>query len=234
MSGGELVGRVAALYRYPVKSMAAESLPSVEVSWNGLAGDRRWAFVRPDVPRSGFPWLTLRQNNALASYRPFLADPENPDKSAVSVLTPRGDKLEITSAELAEELGARALKLDRGTFDAVPLSLISTRTVTEIGALSGTPADVLRFRPNLVIEPLVEGGFPEDEWVGHTLSIGSMTMRVDRRDTRCVVINIDPVTGERSPHVLKAVARHRDTCLGVYGTVGRPGRTAVGDPVVLH
>lgn len=234
MHDGTVVGRVAALLRYPVKSMAAESLPAVEVSWNGLVGDRRWAFVRPDVPRSGFPWLTLRQNNALGSYRPFFAEPENPDKSVVSVLTPGGEKLEITSAELAQELGARAMKLDRGTFDAVPLSLISTRTVTDIGALAGLAADVRRFRPNLVIEPLGEGGFPEDEWVGHTLEVGSMRMRVDRRDKRCVVINIDQVTGERTPHMLKAAARHRDTCLGVYGSVAQPGLTAVGDPVVLH
>jgi uncharacterized protein YcbX len=40
------VGRVVALWRYPVKSMAAEQLDGVEVSWFGLAGDRRWAFIR--------------------------------------------------------------------------------------------------------------------------------------------------------------------------------------------
>jgi uncharacterized protein len=60
-----------------------------------------------------------------------------------------------------------------------------------------------------------------------------MAMRVDRRDKRCVVINIDPATGGRTPDVLKAVARHRDTCLGVYGSVGQPGRVAVGDVVSL-
>src|SRR5215472_7829396 len=40
------VGRVAGLWRYPVKSMAAEEARSAEVSWHGLAGDRRWAFIR--------------------------------------------------------------------------------------------------------------------------------------------------------------------------------------------
>ena len=45
------VGRVAMLYRYPVKSMAAESLESVEAAWNGFAGDRRWAFVREGLER---------------------------------------------------------------------------------------------------------------------------------------------------------------------------------------
>jgi uncharacterized protein YcbX len=55
------IGRVVGLWRYPVKSMAGEALDQVEVSWNGLAGDRRWAFVRDGMVRSGFPWLTLRE-----------------------------------------------------------------------------------------------------------------------------------------------------------------------------
>src|SRR3954454_4455380 len=36
------VGIVAGLWRYPVKSMAAEALPSASLSWAGVAGDRRW------------------------------------------------------------------------------------------------------------------------------------------------------------------------------------------------
>ncbi|GLY29091.1 MOSC N-terminal beta barrel domain-containing protein [Kineosporia sp. NBRC 101731] len=227
----ELVGRVAAILRYPVKSMAAEPLESADVSWNGLPGDRRWAFVRPDLERNGFPWLTLRQRNDLNAYRPRWVDPTRPDRSAVLVRTPTDAELEITSPELAQELGAQVMKLDRGAFDSMPLSLVSTRTVTEIGTLAGTPADVLRFRPNLVVEPIGDDAFPEDAWVGATLRVGGMTMRVDRRDKRCVVINIDPATGHRSPEVLKAVARHRDTCLGVYGSVVAPGPVTVGSPV---
>ena len=45
MAEGVLVGRVAAVLRYPVKSMAAEPVEDVDVSWHGLSGDRRWAFV---------------------------------------------------------------------------------------------------------------------------------------------------------------------------------------------
>ena len=40
--GAHEVGRVVGLWRYPVKSMAAEPLTEVEVGWHGLAGDRRW------------------------------------------------------------------------------------------------------------------------------------------------------------------------------------------------
>ncbi len=64
---GKPVGRVVGLWRYPVKSMAAETLTEVEVSWQGFAGDRRWAFVRGGVIQSGFPWLTLRQRNQAKS-----------------------------------------------------------------------------------------------------------------------------------------------------------------------
>ena len=49
-----VVGHVAALWRYPVKSMAGEKLDAVEVSWHGLAGDRRWAFIRAGQVRTGY------------------------------------------------------------------------------------------------------------------------------------------------------------------------------------
>jgi len=235
MSDGVLVGRVAAVLRYPVKSMAAEPVEDVDVSWHGLAGDRRWAFVRPDLPDNGFPWLTLRQRNDLNDYRPRWVEPERPDASAVVVRTPAGVRFDITAPALAAQLGpgVRVMKLNRGTFDTMPLSLITTRTVASLGALLGTEVNVLRFRPNLVVEALDAAAFPEDAWVGRVCAIGAAWMRIDARDKRCVVVNVDPVTGRRDPAILRAVAAHRDTCLGVYGSTIRPGRVAVGDAVVL-
>ena len=91
------------------------------------------------------------------------------------------------------------MKLNRGTFDTMPLSLITTRTVESLGALLGTDLDVLRFRPNLVIEAFGAAAFPEDEWVGQALTVGTTWMRIDGRDKRCVVVNVDPVTGRRDP-----------------------------------
>ncbi|MGH2893554.1 MAG: MOSC N-terminal beta barrel domain-containing protein, partial [Solirubrobacteraceae bacterium] len=55
------VGTLVGVWRYPVKSMAAEALTQAEVGWHGIVGDRRWAFIRPHMERSGFPWLTLRE-----------------------------------------------------------------------------------------------------------------------------------------------------------------------------
>jgi uncharacterized protein YcbX len=50
-------GRISAIFRYPVKSMAGELLDVARLSWHGIEGDRRLAFRRL-TDKSGFPWLT--------------------------------------------------------------------------------------------------------------------------------------------------------------------------------
>ena len=99
--GGRTVGRVAALWRYPVKSMGAEALDEVRVSWHGLAGDRRWAFIRDGEVRNGFPWLTLRQRPDLGHYRPSFVEPDRPDASRDVVRTPSGDEFDVVDPALA-------------------------------------------------------------------------------------------------------------------------------------
>jgi len=230
-----VVGRVAALWRYPVKSMAGEALDGVEVSWPGLAGDRRWAFIRAGQVRSGFPWLTIREQPELAHYRPRFAEPDRPNASPVLVRTPGGGELDVADPALAAELGpgVRVIKQDRGVFDTMPLSLLTTQAVASLGRLVGTSLAAGRFRPNLLVEAC-EGDFPEDAWVGRNLRIGGLRMRVDQRDKRCVMVTIDPVTLDRNPAVLRAIARDRDARLGVYGSTVEPGPVAVGDPVELE
>lgn len=234
---GRHVGRVVGLWRYPVKSMGAEALAEVEVSWHGLAGDRRWAFIRTGVAQSGFPWLTLRERVDMSQYRPSFVEPALPDKSATIVRTPSGVTFDVADPSLGAELyprEARVIKQDRGIFDTFPLSLITTQTIARLGEMVGTRLDVQRFRPNILVETANEAPFAEDDWVGCVLRIGGMHIRVDKRDGRCVVITIDPVTAERNPAILRAVARDRQGCLGVYGSTVEPGRVAVNDPVIIE
>jgi uncharacterized protein YcbX len=213
--------------------MAAEALDEVKVSWHGLAGDRRWAFVRDGLERSGFPWFTIRERSDMWQYRPSFLDPGNPDRSPTLVRTPEGRELDVVDPALAAELGTgvRVIKQNRGVFDASPLSLMTTQTVSALGSLVGEELDPRRFRPNLLVEG--EEPFAEDSWVGSVLQIGGIRMRVDLRDERCVVVNVDPATSQRDPAILKAIAREREACLGVYGSTVTPGRIAVGDPVLL-
>ncbi len=230
------IGRVAALYRYPVKSMGSESLDSIEVGWNGFVGDRRWAFVRDGMSQSNFPWLTIREAPELWSYTSRFVEPDKPETSRTVILTPDGREFDVADPELGDLLqrGARVIRQGRGAFDAMPLSLVSTRTVASISGLAGVRIDPRRFRPNLVIDPIANGEYPEDDWVGSVVRIGSMRMRIDRRDKRCVVVNVDPETSRKNPAVLRAIAQERNACLGVYGTTVEPGLVNVGDRVVIE
>ncbi len=230
-----VIGRVAALFRYPVKSMSAEALDSIEVDWNGFAGDRRWAFVRGDQIRSGFPWLTIRENPKMWHYQPRFVEPDAPDRSVTMVRTPSGNELDVVDPALADELGhnSRVIKQNRGVFDAFPLSLLTAQSVASLGVSLGETLDVRRFRPNLYVESLEGGDAPENSWVGEVLQIGEMKMRVDKRDKRCVTINVDPVTTDRDPAVLRSVAQERDARFGVYGSPVQPGRIKVGDSISI-
>ncbi len=230
------VGRVSALYRYPVKSMRSESLDSIEVGWNGFIGDRRWAFVREGKSQSNFPWLTIREAPEMWSYTPRFHEPDKPETSRTVILAPDGREFDVADPALGDllEHGARVIRQGRGAFDAMPLSLISTRTLASISTLADVSLDPRRFRPNLVIDPVADNAYPEDDWVGSVMKIGSMRMRVDRRDKRCVMVNVDPETSTKNPAVLRAIAQERDACLGVYGTTVQPGFVKVGDPVVIE
>jgi uncharacterized protein len=216
------MARVAQLWRYPVKSMAGEPLEAADVYWHGIRGDRRYAFVQPELIHSDFPWLTIRERAEFVAYQPRLLTPERPDDSRVAVRTPEGEELDV--AELADRLGARSIKLNRGAFDSAPLSLISLGTTGEL--------DPRRFRMNLVID--TPRAFAEDAYIGHTLRIGGLRLRVDRPDSRCTIITTDPDTGERDPAILKHYGRTHNTCAGVYCSVVEPGRVAVGDEVIVQ
>lgn len=229
-------GVVSGLWRFPVKSMAGQALDQADASWAGLAGDRRWAFVRPDSEASGFPWHTIREFPPMASYVARLSEPARADRSRVVVRTPGGDQYDLTDPRLAAELGTglRVMRLDRGAFDAMPVSLISGSTVSALCTLAGVPRNELRFRPNIVVTLDSGAAFEEDDWVGSVVRIGAAAVRIDRRDSRCVVVNVDPASGAPGSRLLQVIGTARGARAGVYGTTVRPGVIRVGDPVVVE
>jgi uncharacterized protein YcbX len=231
------VGHVVGVWRYPVKSMRGEALAEVDVSWHGVAGDRRWAFVRDEMTQSGFPWLTLRERAEMGHYQPSLVEPTRPDTSPTQVRSPTGVVHDIADPALAADLwpaGARAIRQNRGIFDTFPLSLITTQTIARLGESVGAQLDVRRFRPNILVEAADDTPFPEDDWVGRVIRIGGLRMRIDKRDGRCVVITIDPETTQRNPVILRTVASERQGCLGVYGSTVEPGRIGLNDGVFIE
>jgi len=234
------VGRVRAIYRYPVKSMAGELIASAQLGWHGLDGDRRLAFVRRRA-QGGVPWLTASKLASLITYVP-LRDAE--DALPSRVRTPKGEELELRGdalrAELTSAHGApvELMQIDNGIFDDAPLSIITMNAIAAVSGEARVDADPRRFRPNLLVETPDGSPFPEDAWVGRTLRIGegeeAPAVSVCTRDVRCVMINLDPETAVSDARLLKASVRINENCAGVYATIVKTGRVRVGDALYLR
>ena len=237
------IGRIDALFRYPVKSMRGEQLEDATLGWHGLDGDRRLAFRRID-DRGGFPWLTATRLPELLLFAPQRNNGGAPADPPTHVRTPDGEAMPVFGEELATEVGHRhgapvqMMQLKHGIFDDASISVIALDTVDEIARLAKREPDVRRFRPNVVVRALRSVPFLEDEWVGGVLSFGegddAAAITVTMRDARCSMVNLDPDSATPAPEVLKAVVRANQNCAGVYAAVTRIGRLAVGQTVRLH
>ena len=234
------IGRVEALFRYPVKSMRGERLDVATLGWHGIEGDRRLALRRLD-DRGGFPWLTAGKLPDLISFDPLGGKGE---ALPTQVRTPQGEELPIFGEALAAEIGRRhgapvqMMHLKHGIFDEAAVSVIASSTVREIGRLAAKGADVRRFRPNVFVRSTGAVPFEEDQWVGGVLTFGEAddapAVTVTMRDLRCTMVNIDPDDASPAPEVMRACVRANENYAGVYGTVTRVGRLAVGQTIVLR
>jgi uncharacterized protein YcbX len=235
------IGRIKAIYRFPVKSMAGQALGSATLGWHGLDGDRRFAFLRLGAP-GGFPWLTATKLPALIRYQPH--GEAGPAGLPTHVRTPEGRDLDLRGEELRQEIAeahgapVELVQLDQGIFDEAKISVIAEATIGAVERESGIPLETERFRPNLLLETLEGKPFGEDEWVGRVLRLGeggrAPAVHVYMRDLRCNMITLDPATAVSAPNVLRTVVRLNDTNAGVYASVVGAGTVSVGDRVYLQ
>jgi uncharacterized protein YcbX len=240
------IGRVEAIFRYPVKSMRGEALDAAALGWHGLDGDRRLGLRRLEE-RGGFPWLTAGKLADLVRFtpvrRPNGADGADGDLPT-HIRTPDGEELPLYSEALAADIARRSrmavemTHLKHGIFDDASVSVITSTTVGEVCRLAGRDADVRRFRPNIVLRSTSAVPFEEDGWLGGVLTFGAApdapAVTLIRRDVRCAMINIDPDDASLAPAMMKAAVQANENVAGCYGTVTRIGRVAVGQPVLLH
>ena len=189
------------------------------------------------VDRSAFPWLSASKLPDLVLFTPFRREHGADGHLPTHVRTPDGVEMEVFGADLAAEVGRRygapvqMMQLKHGIFDEASISVIALDTVSEIGHLAGVS-------PDIVVRSVRSVPFQEDEWVGGVLSFGEESdapaVAVTMRDERCSMVNIDPDSGGRAPEMMKAVVRANENCAGIYATVTRIGRVAVGQTVVLR
>jgi uncharacterized protein YcbX len=233
-----VIGHVRALNRFPVKSMAGEQLGVAELDWQGIEGDRQYAFVRA-ANGTRFPWLTAREVPAMVLHRARFADPAKPKTSAVLVETPDGATLSLHDPLLKGHLEAGAgepaslIQVARGCYDSMPVSIQSTAGHAALEAAHGETLDINRFRINVI----VESDLPAAHWQGRRLAFGSAedgaVVQCADPIARCVIVTIDPVTGAKEPRVLRTVAQGFGNAYGIYAGPARPGLIRIGDAVRL-
>jgi uncharacterized protein YcbX len=114
--------------------------------------------------------------------------------------------------------------------DAAPIHLFTTATLAAVGA------ELVRYRPNLVLDLPDSEAYAENTWAGRELVVGSATLRILRPTQRCAVPTLAHGDLPRRTDAVRTLMQHNrveaagsQPCLGAYAEVVRPGRVCLGD-----
>jgi uncharacterized protein len=251
-----LSAQIASLYRYPVKGLTPEPLPSVALEvGQTLPADRRYAIENgpsgfdPAEPKwmSKAYFLMLMRDEWLAALHTHFDDASN-------VLTIRRNGAIAAQGDLETAEGRAAierffaqsyvgeikgppkiLSSDGHSFSDVArkvVSIINLGSLKAIEDIVGQPVHPLRFRANLYVR-----GWPawhEFDLLGQVIAIGETRLKVVKRIVRCAAVNVDPETAARDlnvPHTLMQRLGHADC--GIYAEVIAGGIIAPGDEVTV-
>ena len=243
-----MTATVAAVWRYPASSLAGEPLRTADVGPGGIAGDRLFGLVDAATGDIARPVSPDRRWSRIAHVESRLGE-----DGWLQVRLPQGEWLAATSAQAERAFsdfigfGVRILPFEGAPlacyagarteprYVKAPIHLLTTASLARLASLY--PAgivDACRFRPNLVIDlPAMDGRFPESEWTGRRLAIGEVELVVAEPCRRCGFTTLSQQGLPEDPGILRNIVRHNAHNLGIYCTVARPGRVAVGDAVRL-
>jgi uncharacterized protein YcbX len=257
-----MVGRVAALYRYPVKSMQGESVTTATFSLPDGLGDRRYGLVTGD----GFGVLSAKREAALllakATSSPDGGPPriELPDGTVIEELGIEADA--ALSRWLGQAVHLRAADDQRGAtyrmsfnvededtdvfevqtppghyYDLAAVHLLTTASLAEAARLAPDGNwSPHRFRPTVLVETEPQlAGFVEDEWVGGVVSVGEAELDVIMPTIRCAMTTRpQPMHGlERDLDIFKSLGANHNHNLGLYASMRSAGTVSIGDPVLV-
>jgi uncharacterized protein YcbX len=209
--------KVAEIWRYPVKTMAGETLQRARMGPLGIDGDR---VVHVEDTRGRV--ITSRSHPRFLAHKGTLG----PDGA------PLVDGRPWNSPEVAAEvvaiagLGAKLVRYDGAErFDVLPL-LVATD-----GAIAAFGHDSRRLRPNLVISGVE--GLAEREWPGGCLRIGTVLIGVQDLRLRCIMTAYDPDTLVQDKEITRGIYRRFEGKLALNCFVIEGGEISVGDEVQL-
>lgn len=239
------IGSVAELWRYPVQSMAGESLRAAELTEGGIIGDRAYGVVDPETGKVVSSSEGRRKWRGLVTISArYLESPAGADAPApVEIALPGGDRLHSNQPDLDERLtaalGAPAHLADKAGKDGVssyghePLHILTTASLKQFARHHPDGRFIAaRFRPNLVIDTGALAGFAEQGWIGRRLAIGqSLVIAISENCVRCVMTTLPQGDLPFDPAILHTVNQQNGTHAGVYASVVTHGAVKLGDTV---
>jgi len=118
-------------------------------------------------------------------------------------------------------------------FDAFPISVMSQQSLNTMNQLEGeSQFDVRRFRPNLLIDlPDTDHPFPEQAWIGKTLSVGSVKLKIDTTCPRCAMTTHGFDNLPQDAQIMRKLVASSEGNLGIYASVVQAGKVTAGDSV---
>lgn len=235
---GEPFGVVEALYRYPIKSTAGESVQVADFTSVGLKYDRHWAVYTADGGiASGKRTRRFRPVHGLMNWVSTIDDSEGvPTLQSPGGLQYRADDpaaSEALSAAFGQKLTLRPQTTVQH-HDESPLHLLTTSSLAALADVVGAPVDARRFRPNIVLRTRSSPTFIEDHLIGAVLVVGTGgRLTIGAAMPRCVMVDQGQAEVPAGAKALKSLGVHSRTLFGFQVGPTKVGTIRVGDCVTL-
>jgi len=248
-----MLGKIDAIYRYPVKGLSPEALTQAELAAGEyFPGDRLFAIENGP---SGFDaaapqhqpkikFLMLMRNERLAGLRTrydaatrtLTIEEAGREAVRADVATPEGRQAVATffNGFMPDELRGPPRVLDAPDgfrFTDNPrgfVSILNLASIAAVEGLVGAPVDPLRFRANIYVADWP--AWAEFDLMDREIVLGGARVRVHKRIKRCAATNVDPDRAVRDMNIPDALMRaygHPDC--GVYAEVLSGGTIRIGD-----
>lgn len=241
-----IIGEIKEINRFPVKSLAGESLNHVQIDSYGLYGDRSHALV--DVSKQGWDrFITARAIPQLLGYRAQFGTATAHQSFPEVLITDSNGRVFNWNDEFLNEINLHSNRsknmalethkpnsTDLLAVDTASILIITESSIQYLENVWGHALDKRRFRANLIVMLYDDIPFMESEWVHQQLHIGSVALKVDEPCKRCTMITMDPDNYQKDNTLLKLLHEERNSMFGMYASVVSTGVIRVGDTIRLH
>ena len=246
------MGRLAQIWRYPVKSHGREAIAAAHLTAHQcLPGDRVWAIAHEGSQADNTAWSSchgftrVASSPALAAIRCAL----HADGETITLSHPAQDSLTVapdlqpdTLLDWVRPLTAagRAMPVrvvrvpGRGMTDSdyPSLTIGNLASHRAVEGRLGHTLQVERWRANIWLADLP--AWDEFDWIGRDLRLGGATLRIVERSGRCAAPSANTDTGLRDCDLLRFLKEqwgHEDFC--VHAQVIETGPIAIDDRAEL-